>query len=111
MHDAQAGGVATIFQELTVIRELSVAENIFLGREPVRPGGRLDWQAMWASSREVLSFLDAPLDPRALVRSLSVANQQMVEICKALVLNSKVIIMDEPTSSLTEPRGARSSSR
>jgi ABC-type sugar transport system ATPase subunit len=94
--------VATIFQELTVIRELSVAENIFLGREPVRPGGRLDWKAMWTSSREVLSFLDAPLDPRALVRTLSVANQQLVEICKALVLNSKVIIMDEPTSSLTE---------
>jgi len=102
VHEAQAGGVATIFQELTVIRELSVAENIFLGREPVRPGGRLDWKAMWTSSREVLSFLDAPLDPRALVRTLSVANQQLVEICKALVLNSKVIIMDEPTSSLTE---------
>ena len=102
VHEAQAGGVATIFQELTMIRELSVAENIFLGREPVRSGGRLDWKAMWTSSREVLSFLDAPLDPRALVRTLSVANQQLVEICKALVLNSKVIIMDEPTSSLTE---------
>ena len=102
VHEAQAGGVATIFQELTVIRELSVAENIFLGREPVRPGGRLDWNAMWSKSREVLSFLDAPLDPRAQVGRLSVANQQLVEICKALVLNSKVIIMDEPTSSLTE---------
>jgi ribose transport system ATP-binding protein len=62
----------------------------------------LDWNAMWAKSREALSFLDAPLDPRALVRSLSVANQQLVEICKALVLNSRIIIMDEPTSSLTE---------
>jgi len=102
VHEAQAGGVATIFQELTVIRELSVAENIFLGREPVRAGGRLDWNAMWAKSRAVLSFLDAPLDPRAPVRTLSVANQQLVEICKALVLNSRVIIMDEPTSSLTE---------
>jgi len=102
VHEAQAGGVATIFQELTVIRELSVAENIFLGREPVRPGGRLDWNAMWSKSREVLSFLDAPLDPKAPVGRLSVANQQLVEICKALVLNSKVIIMDEPTSSLTE---------
>ena len=57
---------------------------------------------MWASSREALSFLDAPLDPKAPVGRLSVANQQLVEICKALVLNSKVIIMDEPTSSLTE---------
>ncbi len=102
VHEAQAGGVATIFQELTVIRELSVAENIYLGREPVRRGGRLDWNAMWTKSREVLSFLDAPLDPRAPVGKLSVANQQIVEICKALVLNSKIIIMDEPTSSLTE---------
>ena len=102
VHEAQAGGVATIFQELTVIRELSVAENIFLGREPMRRGGRLDWNAMWAKSREVLSFLDAPLDPKGPVGRLSVANQQLVEICKALVLNSKVIIMDEPTSSLTE---------
>jgi ABC-type sugar transport system ATPase subunit len=101
-HEAQAGGVATIFQELTVIRELSVAENIFLGREPTLRGGRLDWNAMWAKSREALSFLDAPLDPKTPVRELSVANQQLVEICKALVLNSKVIIMDEPTSSLTE---------
>jgi len=102
VHEAQAGGVATIFQELTVIRELSVAENIYLGREPVRRGGRLDWNAMWTKSREVLSFLDAPLDPRAPVGKLAVANQQLVEICKALVLNSKIIIMDEPTSSLTE---------
>ena len=102
VHEAQAGGVATIFQELTVIRDLSVAENIFLGREPVRFGGQLDWAAMWAKSREALSFLDAPLDPKTPVRTLSVANQQLVEICKALVLNSKVIIMDEPTSSLTE---------
>ena len=102
VHEAQAGGVATIFQELTVIRDLSVAENIFLGREPARRGGRLDWKAMWATSREVLSFLDAPLDPKTPVRTLSVANQQLVEICKALVLKSKVIILDEPTSSLTE---------
>ncbi len=102
VHEAQAGGVATIFQELTAIRELSVAENIFLGREPVGRGGRLDWNAMWAKSREVLSFLDAPLDPKGPLGRLSVANQQLVEICKALVLNSRVIIMDEPTSSLTE---------
>jgi ABC-type sugar transport system ATPase subunit len=102
VHEAQAGGVATIFQELTVLRELSVAENIFLGREPILRGGRLDWNAMWAKSREALSFLDAPLDPKTPVRALSVANQQLVEICKALVLNSRIIIMDEPTSSLTE---------
>jgi ABC-type sugar transport system ATPase subunit len=101
VHEAQQGGVATIFQELTMVRELSVAENIFLGREPVRLAGALDWRQMRARSEEVLAFLGAPLDPRALVGSLSVANQQIVEICKALVLESKIIIMDEPTSSLT----------
>jgi rhamnose transport system ATP-binding protein len=101
VHDAQAHGVATIFQELTIVRDLSVAENIFLGREPVRRGGLIDWETMRKRSVEALEFLDAPLDPRALLGSLSVANQQIVEICKALVLSSKIIIMDEPTSSLT----------
>ena len=101
VQDAQRRGVGTIFQELTVIRDLSVAENIFLGREPVRPGGIVDRQAMREKSAEVLAFLDAPIDPRALVGTLSVANQQIVEICKALVLDSKILIMDEPTSSLT----------
>jgi ribose transport system ATP-binding protein len=101
VRDAQSHGVATIFQELTVIRDLSVAENIFLGREPVRAGGVIDRQAMRTRSAEALAFLDAPIDPRALVGSLSVANQQIVEICKALVLDSTILIMDEPTSSLT----------
>ncbi len=101
VHDAQRRGVATIFQELTVIRDLSVAENIFLGREPVRAAGVVDRQAMRKKSAEVLAFLDAPFDPRTQVGTLSVANQQIVEICKALVLQSKILIMDEPTSSLT----------
>ena len=101
VHDAQRHGVATIFQELTVIRDLSVAENVFLGREPVRAAGVIDTHAMRRRSAEVLAFLDAPIDPRTLVGSLSVANQQIVEICKALVLDSKILIMDEPTSSLT----------
>ena len=79
-----------------------MAENIFLGREPVRLGGILDREAMRRRSTEVLEFLDAPLDPRKSVGRLSVANQQIVEICKALVLDSRIIIMDEPTSSLTE---------
>jgi ABC-type sugar transport system ATPase subunit len=102
VQEAQGRGVATIFQELTVIRDLSVAENIFLGREPLRFGSRVDWGRMRTRSAEALAFLDAPLDTRELVGRLSVANQQIVEICKALVLNSKIIIMDEPTSSLTE---------
>jgi len=102
VHEAQQGGIATIFQELTVIKDLSVAENIFLGREPMRRFGMLDWGVMREKSEEVLRFLDTLLNPRETVGNLSVANQQIVEICKALVLNSKIIIMDEPTSSLTE---------
>jgi ABC-type sugar transport system ATPase subunit len=101
VHDAHRSGVATIFQELSIVRELSVAENIFLGREPVRLGGVIDRDVMLRKSAEALAFLDARLDPRTVVGTLSLANQQIVEICKALVLDSKIIIMDEPTSSLT----------
>ncbi|MGQ9615539.1 MAG: sugar ABC transporter ATP-binding protein [Spirochaetota bacterium] len=100
--DAQRNGVATIFQELSIIRELSVMENIYLGREPLKFGGMINWELMRKGSSEVLAFLDVPLDPGEIVGRLSVANQQVVEICKALVLNSRIIIMDEPTSSLTE---------
>ncbi len=102
VHEAQQNGLATIFQELTVIKELSVAENIFLGREPARRLGVIDWNFMREKSNEVLRFLDTPLNPKVIVGKLSVANQQIVEICKALVLNTKIIIMDEPTSSLTD---------
>jgi ABC-type sugar transport system ATPase subunit len=101
VHEAQSQGVATIFQELTVVRGLSVAENIFLGREPVRFAGVIDLEAMRRRSAEALAFLDAPLDPDEPVGRLSVAGQQIVEICKALVLNSRIVIMDEPTSSLS----------
>lgn len=100
--NAQENGVATIFQELTVIQELSVSENIFLGREPQRIGGIVDFEFMNKRSCEVLDFLGAEISPEDIVEDLSVANQQLVEICKALVLDSKIIIMDEPTSSLTD---------
>ncbi|MEN3185886.1 MAG: sugar ABC transporter ATP-binding protein [Atribacterota bacterium] len=101
-HHAQSLGVATIFQELTMIRELPVFENIFLGREPVLRGGIIDRNSMREQSQKVLRYLDSTIHPDDLVGRLSIANQQIVEICKALVLNAKVIVMDEPTSSLTE---------
>ena len=100
--NAQENGVATIFQELTVIQELSVSENIFLGREPHKFAGIVDFNFMNEKSREVLDFLGAEISPKDIVEDLSVANQQLVEICKALVLDTKIIIMDEPTSSLTD---------
>ena len=100
--DSQKFGVATIFQELTVIQDLSVAENIFLGREPYNSLGFLDFNEMQDKSRRVLEYLGIDFSPNSLIRDLSVANQQLVEICKALVIESKIIIMDEPTSALTE---------
>jgi len=102
VHEAQKKGIATIFQELTVVRELTVAENIFLGREPVGFAGALDRTEMDKKSQQVLNELNASFSPRDKVGDLSVANQQIVEISKALVLNTQILIMDEPTSSLTE---------
>ncbi len=98
---AEAAGIAIIHQELNLVPHLSVAENIFLAREP-RRGLFVDQAAMGAAARRLLERLRVAIDPRAQVKSLSVAQQQMVEIAKALSLKADVLIMDEPTSSLTE---------
>lgn len=100
--DAQDNGIATIFQELTIIPELSVAENIVLGREPLKAKIFLNKSVIYKKSKEALKFLSSSIDPHEKAGNLSIANQQIVEICKALVLDAKVIIMDEPTSSLTK---------
>jgi ribose transport system ATP-binding protein len=99
--DAQAAGIAIIHQELNLVPHLSVAENIFLAREP-RRGIFVDRQRLRADAQHALDRLGVAIQPGALVRTLSVAQQQMVEIAKALSLNAEVLIMDEPTSSLTE---------
>ena len=100
-HDAQALGIATIHQELTLCSNLSVRENIFLGREPVGVGGTILWSVMNARVREVLSTLAVSIDPETEVVSLRVANQQLVEIARALTMNAQLVVMDEPTSSLS----------
>ncbi len=97
---AQALGVAIIHQELNMCRHLSVAENIFLGREKTRLG-TLSNREMENEARRILSELKIDLDPRKVVGELPVSKQQMVEIAKALSTNARVLIMDEPTSSLT----------
>lgn len=99
--EAEAAGIAIIHQELNLIPHLSVAENIFLAREPVR-GIFIDRKKMRANAQALLDRLKLRIDPRQLVKNLSCAQQQMVEIAKALSLNTEVLIMDEPTSSLTE---------
>jgi ribose transport system ATP-binding protein len=99
--EAQADGIAIIHQELNLIPHLSVAENIFLAREP-RKGPFVDTRKMRAQASVLLERLKLAVSPDAPVRALSVAQQQMVEIAKALSLKAQVLIMDEPTSSLTE---------
>ena len=100
---AQAAGIATVFQELLLFPDLTVAENIFLGHAPRTPWGGIDWRAMTTRAAEILTSLDIhELDVTAPVSSLSVANRQRVEIAKALSLNARVLIMDEPTAALPE---------
>ncbi|MBV8858967.1 MAG: sugar ABC transporter ATP-binding protein [Acidobacteria bacterium] len=99
---AQALGVATIYQEFNLVPHLSVGENIFLGREPVRAFGLIDRRAVNRQAAEVLGGLGLNLDPRRPVKGLRVAEQQMVEVAKALSLDARVLIMDEPTAALTE---------
>jgi ribose transport system ATP-binding protein len=98
--DAQHAGIAMIHQELNLVPHLSVAENIFLAREPHR-FGFIDRERLNAAARRWLDRLGVGVDPKAMVRSLSVAQRQMVEIAKALSLDAALLIMDEPTSSLT----------
>ncbi len=97
---AQELGVAIIHQELNMCRHLSVAENMFLGREKTKLG-TLENREMEAEAQRILGELKIDLDPRKVVGELPVSKQQMVEIAKALSTNARVLIMDEPTSSLT----------
>ncbi|WP_415913843.1 sugar ABC transporter ATP-binding protein [Paraburkholderia sp. J76] len=99
--EAQAAGIAIIHQELNLVPHLSVAENIFLAREP-RRAFFIDRRRLRADAQRCLNRLGIDIDPGALVRTLSVAQRQMVEIARALSLDAEVLIMDEPTSSLTD---------
>ncbi|GAB0116280.1 sugar ABC transporter ATP-binding protein [Acidisoma sp. 7E03] len=103
--DAERAGIAIIHQELNLVPHLDVAENIFLAREP-RRGPFVDRRRLLRDAEACLQRLGLSIDPRASVRALSVAQQQMVEIAKALSINAEVLIMDEPTSSLTESETA-----
>ncbi len=94
--DAEKRGIYMIYQELNLVPNLPVCENIFLGREPRLPGGFADFREMKRRTREILDELNL------LVKDLSTAKAQMVEICRALVANAEVLIMDEPTAAITD---------
>jgi len=100
--DSQKIGIAAIYQHVTCYPSLSVTENIFIGHEKINPFTRkIDWKNLHGRAEELLQRLDADFDPRATMESLSVAQQQIVEIAKALSANARIIIMDEPTAPLT----------
>lgn len=101
VRDALKHGIAMIHQELNLIDELTVAENIYLGREPLR-GGVIDKRKMFEESEKYLNFVHAGMSPDILLGSLSLAKKQLVEIAKALSYETSVLIMDEPTSVLSE---------
>lgn len=100
--DAQKYGISIIHQEIVLVPYLSVAENIFLGREPLTKAGLIDKQKMYGNAQQFLDEFGFEISAGKLVKDLTVAQQQMVEIIKAVSFNSNIIIMDEPTSSLSD---------
>lgn len=101
--DAQQAGIHTIYQELSLVPSLSVAENIFLGQLPLRGGAAVDWQRMQSQARAALDRVGFDLDVRRPVGSYSTAEQQAVELAKALHKDARVLLLDEPTSTLPMP--------
>jgi len=100
--EAKANGIIFIHQELSLATELSVAENVFLGELPRKRFGRVDWDRLYTVTDEILKRLRVGFDARTRAGDLSIANQQMVEIARALTHEAKAVIFDEPTASLTD---------
>src|SRR6266700_5943952 len=95
---ARDAGIAVIYQEPTLFPDLTVAENIFMGRQPLRAGRRIDARKMRDESRALFKELGVMLDPGRICRGLPIADQQIIEIAKALSLQARIIVMDEPTA-------------
>src|SRR5581483_5102257 len=104
VRDAEAAGIAVITQEFALVDELSVAENIFLGRPVTRAGRgwRVDWLTMHRRAAELLADFGLAISPEAPVRSLGIGQKQLIEIVRAMDKRSRVLVLDEPTAALTE---------
>ncbi len=98
---AAARGISAIYQELSIFPDLDIAENIYVGRRPTFAGGVVDWGRMRREASQLLDALGVRMDLKTRARSLSIAQQQMIEIARALSMNARILIMDEPTSALT----------
>src|SRR5918911_4603816 len=101
IRDAEAAGIAVIFQELSLVKDLSVGENIFLGREP-RRFGVVRWAELYRRARALLAELNLPIEPHTPIRQLGIGQQQLVEIAKALSQEARILVLDEPTAALTD---------
>ncbi|ORC30256.1 D-xylose ABC transporter ATP-binding protein [Marispirochaeta aestuarii] len=102
VHDAQKYGISVIHQELVLVPHMTVAENIYLGREPLKSGRFVDFKKMHDDAKKLLDSFELDIRPEEEISELTIAQQQMVEIIKALSFNAKILVMDEPTSSLSE---------
>lgn len=105
--DARAAGIGMVHQELSSIRALTVAENVYLGAQPVTRFGAIDWRAMQRGAREHLARLGIDVDPHAKLGALSLGLQQLVEVARVLFSGARIIILDEPTSALSPPEVER----
>lgn len=101
IREAIREGIAIVYQELTLVPNMTVGENVFLGKEPTE-NGSINWNKLYSDTREILQKYQLDVDPQAQVKNLGVGKMQMVEIAKALSENARVLILDEPTSALTE---------
>lgn len=101
IHQAAEEGIAIVYQELTLVPGMTVGENIFLGREPVERGS-INWDKLYVETQKILTKYKLDIQPQDIIRNLGVGKMQMTEIAKALSENAKVLILDEPTSALSE---------
>ena len=99
--DSRDVGIAAIYQELSLFPDLDVAENIFIGRQPLNKSRMVEWRKLYEEAKKLLDSLGVNIDLKQKARNLSIAEQQMVEIARAFSINARILIMDEPTSSLT----------
>ena len=105
--DSEKAGIAIIYQELALVKQLSIAENIFLGHELTSPKWIVDWNATYAKARQLLEQVGLKASPATKIEALGVGEQQLVEIAKSLGKNAQILILDEPTAALTEAESIR----